>query len=211
MEAKLIVIGGKSAGQEIPVPGTKFFIGRAEDCQLRPRSPMVSRHHSLIVIEPGAATIRDLGSSNGTYVNGEKIQGTRQLKAGDHVKIGPLEFEIQLTVSVGGKKKPKIHSIQEAAARTVESAADKDLDITGWLSDEDEDEGPGDVPKTSPGSASQETRIVEASDTVAAPAGEPKKEEASRMFGPPPPPKPTSASSRTAAADMLKQYFHRKP
>jgi len=142
MEAKLVVVGGKQAGKEIPIPGAKFLIGRGEDCQLRPQSDLVSRQHCAILVEAGTVTVRDLNSRNGTLVNGERIKGDRELKTGDRLKIGPLEFDVQLSVPVAGKKKPKVRNIQEAAARTVESAVGgtEDLDISSWLEDQEETE-----------------------------------------------------------------------
>ena len=116
------------------------MIGRAEECQLRPRSDRVSRRHCEIFLEKGLAAIRDFGSKNGTFVNDERLQGERELKNGDHLKIGPLEFEVQLSVSVSGKRKPKVHNVQEAAARTVESAPGEELDVSNWLEDDDEEE-----------------------------------------------------------------------
>jgi pSer/pThr/pTyr-binding forkhead associated (FHA) protein len=141
MEVKLVVIGGKHAGQEVPVPHAKFLIGRAEDCHLRPSSELVSRHHAAILVEEGFVAVRDFGSKNGTFVNGERIKTERELKAGDHLKIGPLEFEVQLAVPVAGRKRPKVHSVQEAAARTVETpqpAAENEVDISDWLGDEED-------------------------------------------------------------------------
>ena len=141
MEIKLVVIGGKHAGQEVPVPHAKFLIGRAEDCHLRPSSELVSRHHAVILVEEGFVAIRDFASKNGTFVNGERIKTERELKAGDHLKIGPLEFEVQLAVPVAGKNRPKVRSVQEAAARTVETpkpAAENEVDISDWLGDDED-------------------------------------------------------------------------
>ena len=139
MEAKLIVVGGKQAGKKSPCLGLSFVIGRAEECQMlpaeRPRQPPPLRDFS----RRGGAGVRDFGSKNGTFVNDERLQGERELKNGDHVKVGPLEFEVQLSVSVSGKKKPKVHNVQEAAARTVESAPGDELDVSNWLEDEDEE------------------------------------------------------------------------
>ncbi|MEE8450553.1 MAG: FHA domain-containing protein [Thermoguttaceae bacterium] len=143
MEVKFVVIGGSNSGKEIPVSGPKFLIGRSEECQLRPKSDLVSRHHAVVLLEEGFVAIRDFGSKNGTFVNGEKVTTEHELKNGDRLKVGPLEFEVQLVVQVGGKKKPKVHSIQEAAARTVETAVDMaadddDLDVNDWLADDEE-------------------------------------------------------------------------
>src|SRR4051812_34142518 len=53
MDLKLRVLEGKNAGHEIAVKGKKFFIGRAEDCQLRPGSDLISRHHCVLLVEEG--------------------------------------------------------------------------------------------------------------------------------------------------------------
>lgn len=137
MDVKFVVVHGKHAGQEIAIPGPKFFIGRAEDCNLRPHSDLVSRHHCVIMVEEGFVAVRDFNSKNGTFVNGEKIGGETELKSGDHLKVGQIEFEVQITSTVVAKKAPKVRSVQEAAARTVQSArpkeGEKDLDLGDWF------------------------------------------------------------------------------
>ena len=136
MEVKLIVASGKNRGKEIPLPGRQFLIGRGEGCQLRPASERISRKHCAIIVAEGRVVARDLGSTNGTSVNNERLSGDRELKNGDKLNVGGvLEFEVQLSVDLAGKKGPKVHSIQEAAARTVKKAAADDLDITQWLDD----------------------------------------------------------------------------
>jgi pSer/pThr/pTyr-binding forkhead associated (FHA) protein len=220
MEVKLLVLGGKHPGQAIPVPGPKFLIGRAEDCQLRPRSELVSRRHCAILAEEGSVKIRDFGSKNGTFVNGEKVTNERELKNGDRLKVGPLEFEVQLAVNVGGKKKPKVHSVQEAAVRTVEAAGD-DLDITNWLDEDEETAGGSWGTNKSPlgiNSAAQDATGQDDAAPESAEQGaekpsdtEQKKDDTKVVgrFGSGG--KPVADSSRSAAADMLKQFFQRKP
>jgi predicted component of type VI protein secretion system len=104
---------------------------------------MVSRQHCEITVAGGKVTAKDMGSRNGTLVNGEVIEGPRELKIGDLLKIGPLEFEVIIDHSPGGAKRPQVKSVQQAAARTVEAGAKAkddidDLDVTGWLTEEDE-------------------------------------------------------------------------
>jgi len=140
MELTLKLLAGSSAGKEIRVPRNKFLIGRAEDCHLRPHSDMVSRHHCVLLIEEGFCAVRDFGSKNGTLVNEERVVGQRELKNGDKLKIGVLEFEIELTSSVGGKKLPKVKDIKDVAQRTAVGAAagkSDDDDISDWLSEGD--------------------------------------------------------------------------
>lgn len=96
VSAELQVTGGKHAGQVIPLNRKKFLIGREQDCQLRPNSEMVSRHHCVFSIDDYSVRLRDLGSTNGTFVNGERIRKEVVLQAGDEVVIGNLEFRLGL-------------------------------------------------------------------------------------------------------------------
>ncbi len=219
MEVKLIVVGGKHSGREVPVAGPKFLIGRGEDCHLKPQSDLVSRHHAMIVVEEGRAAIRDFGSKNGTFVNDQRVESERELKTGDRLKIGTLEFDVQLTVSVGGKRKPRVQSIQEAAARTVE-AADDELDIIGWLAeDADSLAGTGDA-DTQPLSATP-TIGDDVHDAAATsdkpPTEQPKKKERGAAEKPASgarrlqaAKRPMAADSGSAADETLRQFFGRK-
>ena len=123
MDLKLKVLEGKSVGQEIPVRGKKFFIGRAEDCQLRPGSDLISRHHCVLLVEDGYIGVRDFGSKNGTFINDERVVGERELKPGDRLTVGPLRFEVHIAHGLGGQKRPPVVDIKEAATRTAEDAS----------------------------------------------------------------------------------------
>jgi pSer/pThr/pTyr-binding forkhead associated (FHA) protein len=103
MRVKLKVLVGSGAGKEIPVPVSRFLIGRADDCHMRPKSDAISRNHCAILVKEDCVVIRDLNSRNGTFVNGERIQGDCELKAGDKIGIGKLEFEAVIKES---KKSP---------------------------------------------------------------------------------------------------------
>jgi pSer/pThr/pTyr-binding forkhead associated (FHA) protein len=228
MEVKLVVANGKQAGTEIPVKATKFIIGRNEDCQLRPQSPLVSRHHCAILVEENSAAIEDLGSTNGTFLNGEKLAGRRELKTGDRIKVGLLELEVRVPVAVGGTPKSKIQSVQEAAARTAASnaAVEDDLDISRWFSDE-EDNALSVPPPTKKqdigddtvaGRSLTDTTTIPAQAVPAQPAKEKEKESEKKKEVPAktagklvrPPAKPTTENSGSAADDALRHFFHRK-
>lgn len=94
ISVELRVVGGKHGGQIIPLDRKKFLIGREADCQLRPNSELVSRHHCVFTVDDFSVRLRDLGSTNGTVVNGERIRKEVVLNPGDHVVVGSLEFEI---------------------------------------------------------------------------------------------------------------------
>ena len=120
MEVQLVVAGGSKAGQTIPIQGPKFLIGRADDCHLKPRSELISRYHCAIISEDGYVAIRDLGSKNGVYLNGERVSLESELKNGDKLSVGPLEFAVNLSIGTKIPKKPKVDSIEAAIVRTVE-------------------------------------------------------------------------------------------
>jgi pSer/pThr/pTyr-binding forkhead associated (FHA) protein len=205
MDVKLVVLGGKHPGQEIVVQGPEFLVGRGPDCKLRPSSDMVSRRHCMISVAEGRASIRDLGSRNGTIVNNEKIAGEHELRTGDKIKVGPLEFEVQLSTSVSGKKKPKVRSVKEAAARTIEAAKprDSERDIDDWLNEEEIETDTKNVKLTST-SANQPLTEKPAE---AAPAASGQQSRIDPLANPNQAKKPVAESSRAAAADMLKQFF----
>jgi len=101
MEVRLKVLSGKHAGKKIPIRGPKFLIGRADDCHLRAGSDLVSRHHCAIVLGEAYLGVREFGSRNGTFVNQVAVKGEVELHSGDHLKIGPLEFEVVVRQSKG--------------------------------------------------------------------------------------------------------------
>ena len=219
MEVRLKVLVGPNAGKELPVTGPKFLVGRAEDCQLRPRSDLISRHHCALLIEEGLVTVRDFGSKNGTLVNGTRVRGEIELKAGDKLVIGPLEFEVVLRVAVAGKKRPKVESIKEAAVRTAEgSGSAPDLvDVEEWVKESG----------ASTTQATTETRnfklnetdeidlkssptlmVPPADDTKAVtPHSKPGKAQPGKL---PPMPASMTKDSGQAASDVLNKFFKRR-
>lgn len=108
MKLNLKVAQGVHEGKVIPVPVAQFLIGREESCQLRPASPAVSKRHCGIHVRQGKVFVRDIGSTNGTFVNDEQITQEVEVKDGDRLKIGPLEFVVQIDKSaVTPKPQPK--------------------------------------------------------------------------------------------------------
>ena len=97
MKVQLIVVQGKPEGKVIPLAGPKFKIGRGETCHLRPNSEQVSREHAEFTISGEVVTVGDLGSRNGTLVNGKALTtGTCELKDRDLVQVGPLTFAVSI-------------------------------------------------------------------------------------------------------------------
>ena len=204
MSVQLVVASGSRKGQVIPIVGNRFVVGRADDCNLKPRSELISRYHCEIFLEDGDVFVRDMGSKNGVFLNESQITETVELKNGDKLTIGPLEFFMNIVVESKPLKPPKVRSVSDAVARTValqsENAQKNQEDsVADWLlaSGESGDE--------------LETRTIDASELMAHlhsqsedAANREKEEEDSgtrseNKMGHP--------SSRDAASELLRKFF----
>ena len=102
MKVQLVVVRGKPEGKVIPLVGPNFKIGRGETCHLRPNSEQVSREHAEFTISGEAVVVRDLGSRNGTLVNGKALTAEAcRLKDRDLVQVGPLTFAVAILDAAG--------------------------------------------------------------------------------------------------------------
>jgi ABC transport system ATP-binding/permease protein len=91
--AALIVLSGPEAGRRLEVEG-EHTIGR-EDQEFTLSDPEVSRRHAVIRLTGTGAEIEDAGSSNGTFVNGDRIAGTTELGDGDVVRVGQTTMSVE--------------------------------------------------------------------------------------------------------------------
>jgi two-component system, NtrC family, response regulator AtoC len=87
----LIIDGMVSTIVGLPVAG-KVAVGRAPDCEIRLHDPACSRRHAQFHIAGGEVTLEDLGSHNGTRVNGQRVYGRRALASDDVIGIGPIKI-----------------------------------------------------------------------------------------------------------------------
>jgi len=107
MQPSLLVLRGQHEGKEIPITKAHFCIGRDPTCELRAQSMAVSRRHVAILVRQDRVLICDLGSRNGTFVNDVPVTGERELRHNDRLRIGPLEFCIQLRDQPFGSPLPE--------------------------------------------------------------------------------------------------------
>ena len=96
MKVKLHVVHGRPQGKSFLFPPGDFLFGRGSECHIQPNSDWVSRQHCLLRVGSEEVSIRDLGSRNGTLVNGHRLIGEVRLRDGDQLQVGPLVFELQL-------------------------------------------------------------------------------------------------------------------
>lgn len=72
----------------------EFVVGRSTECQLSLDDPLVSRRHAVLRVRQDGVTVQDLGSRNGVVVNGNKIEGERELTVGDRISIGSQDMTL---------------------------------------------------------------------------------------------------------------------
>lgn len=207
MVAKLIVASGKSAGRSIAIKRNKLLIGRAEECDVRPLSEEVSRRHCAVIVGPADVWVQDLGSRNGTFVNGQKIEAKTKLADGDMIRVGSLELKVS------------------CAAPAAPKPGGED-DVSRWLMDDDDGTGTADTTRSMPTPTSDSTDgsfvggmvstekesadAAESSNPSSATLAELKALKEKPGTLPAAAAAKKSDSSRDAAAEALKKFFDRK-
>ena len=162
MDVNLVLFKKNGSQKAFALPSNVTVIGRRHDCDLCIPLMPVSRRHCQLSLNNESLTIRDLGSRNGTYLNGKRIDEAT-VQPGDYIKIGPLTFALQidgqpkeivppehpLLASQEGagapkpppQEKPKVEAAQEASGSFVElAAADEKADSFSELDLDELDE-----------------------------------------------------------------------
>ena len=95
MTVNLVMFSGDGTRRQFPLIKDRVVIGRTNACDLRIPLSSVSRKHCELVLRDKIVKLRDLGSSNGTYRNGVRVQEVN-LDAGDRIGIGPIAFTLEV-------------------------------------------------------------------------------------------------------------------
>jgi len=80
----------------LPLRDGEYLVGRDGDVSVWLESPTISRHHARIRISGTDATIEDLGSKNGTFVRGARLEGRARLTDGDQIRLGSVALTIRV-------------------------------------------------------------------------------------------------------------------
>jgi pSer/pThr/pTyr-binding forkhead associated (FHA) protein len=208
MKISLVVASGVHQGKPIAIPGNQFLIGRDEGCHLRPASPAISKKHCLLLVRDEKAFVRDLESTNGTFVNDEQIAGERELADGDRLRVGPLDFAVVLAagsktdstplpdvLQAVGKSGPQTPAQTPAPVPPAEDDPDRIAAMLLSMGEDDAAEVPG-------GSTIMDMPSVEGGDAQAAAAA--KAEEEKKKKG-----VPSAAETSAAASEILRRYMRR--
>jgi pSer/pThr/pTyr-binding forkhead associated (FHA) protein len=216
MEAKLIVATGKSAGRAIVLKRPRLLIGRSEECDVRPLSEEVSRRHCQVLKETDHVAVEDLGSRNGTFVNGKKIEAKTILHDGDRLRVGSLELTVACVMpnverseedvsrwlmadDEPGSGMDTTHSIRMAETATQDPGDPSHSSINVGGESTTSGKAPADSVSQDDSSLTRSGSLVEAI-----------KESRSKPGTLPTKPKDDSDSSRDAAASALRKFFNNR-
>ena len=94
-QASLVVRQGARAGTVFPLTTDTVVLGREEGVDISLRDPEVSRQHARVSWQAGTYVLEDLGSTNGTFLNGMQIAGQRPLRPGDSIGLGQTILVLQ--------------------------------------------------------------------------------------------------------------------
>src|SRR3954451_13591998 len=100
---ELFVVEGPDSGRSFSL-SAQSVVGRDPTAAVHLSDDEVSRRHAIISLGEGEATIEDLGSVNGTHVNGGPIEGEARVRAGDQIQLGSTLLELR---ELGGPEDPE--------------------------------------------------------------------------------------------------------
>ncbi|QEH32759.1 Glycogen accumulation regulator GarA [Aquisphaera giovannonii] len=141
MNYLLQIVRGRSDTTNLKLAPGVNSIGRHDECLIRIRSAQVSRKHCEVIVADDKLVVRDLGSSNGTYVNGKRVLGQQALKPGDEVTIGGVTLRVGQLGTAVSPSRPSPVAGEGAASDTseVEAIPAADGEDVEFALDDDED------------------------------------------------------------------------
>jgi len=208
MKLNLIVTEGAHKGKAIPVTKKEFVIGRDPKCHLRPSSSAVSKRHCVLVFLDGKLFVRDMNSTNGTFINDKQIKGEHELNNEDKLSVGPLVFIVQMEglPVAAGQAKPAAPAAAAKSSKAMDDEAVADMLL---LLDEQEESGSGDLLDDNVPSGSTMMEIMPPMPEEIKRVEEERKKAAAELskFDQA---KQAQADTSKAAKDILQQYSRRR-
>lgn len=143
--SKLVLLSEGFAGRTYELNVEKTTVGRVEDNAFQIAEPSVSSHHAEIILKGNDVLIKDLGSTNGTFINGEKItEGV--LKPGQTLKMGSVEMRLEGKDGAGAPA-PGSTAPKEPAKKPEASGQTRVIQRGGVKLNELQEHGAGQGPK----------------------------------------------------------------
>lgn len=128
MDVNLVLFKKNGLQKSFSLPSNITVIGRRHDCDLCIPLDDVSRRHCQIDLNNETLEVRDLGSRNGTYLNGQQVNGETPVTAGDYLRIGSLTFQLQIDGEPEKTTPPQDNGPEAAPDEPVLTTAEDDED-----------------------------------------------------------------------------------
>lgn len=113
LQASVRVVEGSPEGLEIPIRSDRLTIGRGADCEVRPNSPVVSSLHCRIIKRSYGVYVMDLKSTNGTFLNKERVVAETELTDGDEIRVGNMAFQVNIYAAVAADNENDQQALDE--------------------------------------------------------------------------------------------------
>ncbi|MFL5342602.1 MAG: SpoIIE family protein phosphatase [Gemmataceae bacterium] len=126
----MTVLRDANGGREYPLTKSSLTLGRAGDCDLHLNVPSVSSRHALLLRSGEGWFLSDLGSSNGTFVNGQRIKQSTRLQSGDLIDLCGAQFHF-LEGPASHSGRTLAFSLQEPAPKGPKPTVVQALDVAG--------------------------------------------------------------------------------
>ena len=140
MQINLVYFKPDGGRKDVSLDKPNVVIGRRPDCDVRVPEIGVSRRHCELVVVADTVTVRDLDSSNGTYVNGERVE-QKTIAAGDQIQVGAVLLTVQIDGQPADLAPPPEARVQSPAdGIDVELAGAEDEVFAQMMMDDDDDD-----------------------------------------------------------------------
>lgn len=202
MKVSLVVVQGKPEGMTIPVKGPRFAIGRDPKCNLRPNNDLVSKVHCVFEVSGDKLFLSDLDSTNGTFVNGDRLKGKTELHDGDLIKVGALVLSTKMEIETA------VANVPAAAPAVVKPGKQDDDDVMQWLLGDREQSG-NVLHEPSTGSTIMDMQLPDA-ETASMPADKNAANSGKSPYRPKMGGDAAKGNTAEAASALLSRYLVRK-
>jgi pSer/pThr/pTyr-binding forkhead associated (FHA) protein len=127
-----VIVDGPNAGREFGISGATT-VGRDPSAGIVIEDAEASRRHASLLVEGEIVTVEDLGSTNGSFLNGKRLAESSELATGDKLRVGTTVFELKAEVQATrvGTALPDLDDIQVTAPRQIPSFATDDATHVG--------------------------------------------------------------------------------
>jgi pSer/pThr/pTyr-binding forkhead associated (FHA) protein len=120
-------------GRSVALFEGEITLGRSRGCGIVLADPCISRVHALVAVRSGRVYLQDLRSSNGTFVDGERISGEQEITEGDRISIGNYDLLLHLgpPIEPSGDAEVDPNEAESGATREMDAEPSLWKKITG--------------------------------------------------------------------------------